>query len=309
MNQAASSSEWHILGAGSIGCLWACHLQQHGLTPRLILRNQLRQQQFKDGILFSGQSEPSVVQIPTELTGHTSPIDRLLVTTKSYDCFNAIQQVAHRLHSDSTVVLLQNGMGQQQQAADFLTSTALYVGTTTEGAFREPPNQLIHAGCGETWFGPFNDSAKTQGAEAITDLLRLQLTSAYDSNIVDRLWQKLAINAAINGLTAQYQCRNGELANNPDYRAQMQQLCNEVEQLAQQLNQPLFAHPLIGQALEVARATADNYSSMLQDVRHQRLTEIDFINGFICHQAQLQGLELPYNRVLVDTIHKLSPIH
>ncbi|MEH6825738.1 MAG: 2-dehydropantoate 2-reductase [Motiliproteus sp.] len=302
---------WYILGAGAIGSLWACYLSLAGHQVRLILRDPVKLQHFSGQIRLStptrAQTREHTLSLQAELAHQRAPIQRLLVTTKSYDTLAAIDTISHRLSGSSLIVSLQNGMGQQQQLADRLAECAVYAGTTTEGAYRTPGQQLVHAGRGESWIGPINAAARALGPTALDSLWQLPLQTGYDDNILNRLWQKLAINAAINGLTAIHNCQNGELANNPAYLEQMQQLCGEVERLAAALKQPLFDRPLFDVALQVATATASNYSSMLQDVRNQRHTEIDFINGYICRQAKRLGIDTPYNQALVNRIGDLHP--
>jgi len=49
---------------------------------------------------------------------------------------------------------------------------------------------------------------------------------------------------------------------------------------------------------EVCRSTAENLSSMLQDVMNRRRTEIDAINGAVVAEAEKLGVPAPINRVL-----------
>ncbi|MFT6913929.1 MAG: 2-dehydropantoate 2-reductase [Motiliproteus sp.] len=301
--------QWHILGAGAIGSLWACYLQLSGRQPRLILRNAALQR-FNGTLLLCDADTRQEILLSAELADSNLPIQRLLLTTKSYDALSAVESVRHRLGSASVIVLLQNGMGQQQQLAERFPDLAIYAGTTTEGAYLKSTGQqqqLVHAGRGASWLGPINARAADRGSTVLDSLLRLSLTTGYDDKIQNRLWHKLAINALINGLTAIHNCQNGQLALNPDYREQMRQLCGEVEQLAIALQQPLFDRPLLEVAVEVATATADNYSSMLQDVRNRRPTEIKYINGYICRQAERLGIDTPCNQALVDHISSHHP--
>lgn len=302
-----NTSHWHILGAGAIGCLWACHLSINRVPVHLVLRNQQRLDNFCNQIRLSGQTDNATLTLTVQSSCDTDPIHHLLVTTKSYDTAAAIKSIQHRLTPSSIIVLLQNGMGQQRQTSELLPDAAIYGATTTEGAFQQPPDQLIHAGCGESWIGPMNDRAYRRGSSALSELLKLKLKTGYDVDIEQRLWQKLAINAAINGLTAQHQCQNGELVRINAYHDEMTQLCHEVEAVAQALKQPLFERPLIEKAGEVAIATAKNYSSMLQDVRHHRRTEIDYINGYIVQKARQLGIDTPLNQALIRTIKNLHP--
>jgi 2-dehydropantoate 2-reductase len=44
---------------------------------------------------------------------------------------------------------------------------------------------------------------------------------------------------------------------------------------------------------------------MLQDVRNQQQTEIDFINGYLINSANNNGFSLPINQELVKQIKEL----
>lgn len=48
---------------------------------------------------------------------------------------------------------------------------------------------------------------------------------------------------------------------------------------------------------QVIESTAENISSMLQDIRAQRRTEIDYITGFLLKRAALTAL--PYRKTPV----------
>ena len=50
------------------------------------------------------------------------------------------------------------------------------------------------------------------------------------------------------------------------------------------------------------RQTCGNTSSMLQDVRAGRRTEIDWINGAIVRLADRHGIDIPVNRQLVELV-------
>ncbi|MBB1438098.1 2-dehydropantoate 2-reductase, partial [Shewanella sp. SG41-4] len=56
----------------------------------------------------------------------------------------------------------------------------------------------------------------------------------------------------------------------------------------------------------VIELTSANFSSMYQDVAHNRPTEINEINGYICQQAKIHHLNVPNNQYLVDKVLQLS---
>jgi 2-dehydropantoate 2-reductase len=52
----------------------------------------------------------------------------------------------------------------------------------------------------------------------------------------------------------------------------------------------------------VIAGTANNRSSMLQDVMNARQTEIDYITGFLLQEAARLGIDAPLNRALLEKI-------
>ena len=59
---------------------------------------------------------------------------------------------------------------------------------------------------------------------------------------------------------------------------------------------------LFEKAQLIAKLTANNVSSMLQDTKNKQLTEIDFINGYLLREAIEHNIKLPISTSLVDLI-------
>ena len=121
----------------------------------------------------------------------------------------------------------------------------------------------------------------------------------FNVNIVEDaqslIWGKLVINAAINPLTAILRVPNGGLLELPSAREMMASLAMEAARVAQAEIVPLpFSDP-VAAAEDVARRTAANHSSMLQDVLRGAPTEIDAICGAVVKIGQKHGIETRTN--------------
>lgn len=291
---------WYILGPGAIGTLWASLLLQAGHRVTLLQRQPDARQQRIEIISSRGAS---CIEPATEALSSEGPdIEHLLVTTKAQQTEAALAQITPRLSPDAQVVLLQNGMGQHEAAARLLPSQPLWAATTTAGAWRESPTRLQLVSLGSTRIGPWDTNPMQQpdGWAA----LDIDLESTH--NIKSVLWRKLAINCAINPLTALHHCRNGELLTDPARHETLRQVCREVDAVAEALEIKLFDTPLVEQAEAVAQSTGNNLSSMLQDIRLHRPTEIEHITGFLCRQAEHLGLSIPVNRALLEQVRNLN---
>ncbi|OLS59376.1 putative 2-dehydropantoate 2-reductase [Pseudomonas putida] len=284
------SSTWHILGAGSLGSLWACRLARAGKPVRLILRSAQRLQSYEaaGGLNLVEQGQPATFAIPAETLDADTPIQRLLLACKAYDAEKAIASIAHRLAPDAELILLQNGLGSQDEVAARVPQARCIFASSTEGAFRERDWQVNFAGHGFNWLGdPANPLAPTW----LDDLTDAGIPHEWTPDILTRLWRKLALNCAINPLTVLYDCRNGGLAG---HHCEVATLCAELAGLLQRCGQPQAAENLETEVQRVIEATAANYSSMYQDVRNGRRTEIHYLLGHVCRSAMRHGQPLPH---------------
>jgi len=55
---------------------------------------------------------------------------------------------------------------------------------------------------------------------------------------------------------------------------------------------------------EVIESTAQNISSMLQDIRGLRHTEIDYITGYLLKRARAHGISVPENVRLYEQVKR-----
>ena len=284
------SSTWHILGAGSLGSLWACRLARAGKAVRLILRDteRLKAYETAGGLTLIEKGQAQLHAIPAQTAADTTPIHRLLVACKAYDAEHAVAQLAPRLTHGAELVLLQNGLGSQEAVANQVPHARCIFASSTEGAFREADWQVNFAGHGFNWLG---DQANPLVPEWLDDLNDAGIPYQWTPDILTRLWRKLALNCAINPLTVLHDCRNGGLQ---AHHCEVATLCAELAELLQCCGQPQAADGLSEEVERVINATAANYSSMYQDVRQGRRTEIHYLLGHACRVASRHGLELPH---------------
>ncbi len=281
---------WHVLGAGSLGGLWAARLFRGGEPVRLILRDRTRLAQYRagGGLHLTEGDTTSLYPLPAEAPEAGNPIRRLILACKSYDAEEAIASVAARLEPDAEILLLQNGLGSQDAVAARVPRARCLRASTTEGAFRETDFHVVAAGAGQTWIG---DQLGTQAPPPWLDTLTtLGFTLRWTDDIDARLWRKLAINCAINPLTVLHRCRNGELR---QHASEVADLCSELAALLEAMGLAPAAQGLQQEVEAVITATANNRSSMLQDVERGQRTEVSYLLGHALPIAQRLRLPVP----------------
>jgi 2-dehydropantoate 2-reductase len=284
-----SVTAWHILGAGSLGSLWATRLFRAGQPVRLILRDAARLAAYhaKGGLTLSEQGQRHRFEVPAQALSDQEPIHRLLVACKAYDAERAVASIASRLAPGAEVLLLQNGLGSQQSVVDLLPEARCIFISSTEGAFRDEDFSVVFAGQGFNWLG---DGRSRHAPDWLAALAQAGIPGEWTPDILQRLWRKLALNCAINPLTVLYGCRNGELQHHAD---EVKGLCDEMVTVLERCGQSQAAVGLHDEVNRVITATAANYSSMYQDVAQGRRTEISYLLGYVCTAVMQQGIEAP----------------
>lgn len=284
----------YILGSGSMGCLWASYFEEctniHFITRSLgVSEYTFNKQPQNQNVRSQKIGIDSLMKTPDK-------IKFLIVCTKAFDALNAITNIQQKLAKNCQIILIQNGMGSQQSIADAFPKLAVYACSSTEGAYKKSENTLIHAGAGENHIGPMTQHA------TIDKLCSWLPHSCYQWHDVIEpiLWKKLVINAAINPLTVVYQCQNGELLTHKKAHEHMKNLCLELDELCIKLNFNLT--PTLSLAETICHLTAKNYSSMFQDNKHHRQTEIEYITGFVINECNKLSIPCPINQSLYSKI-------
>jgi 2-dehydropantoate 2-reductase len=114
------------------------------------------------------------------------------------------------------------------------------------------------------------------------------------------------VNVGINALTAILGVPNGELLKIPTCQNVMDAAVAEAVQVASGCGIQLQLSEEIERVRAMCNSTAANISSMLQDVKRQKKTEINQINGAVVRMAASLGMASPVNEVLTALVRGLE---
>lgn len=290
-----------IVGQGAIGGLIGFKCHQLGYDYRHLVKIQ-RQHTYKVTAI-TGESEDLTPN--TSLITQPGQFDLLILPVKAYQVLPVLKQLQPYIQPKHIIVLLHNGMGSIEQVKNLLPHNPLIAATTSYGACRLDANTLIETGLGQTHLG-WISKVETELKQAIEPILSALLPpSNWHQDISLALWNKLAINAVINPLSAIHNVKNGQLADTK-YQANIANICAEIAQVMKALNYSITTAQLIKNVQQVITATANNHSSMHQDIKFKRQTEITFINGYVCAKAAELNIPVPHNQELVEKIRLLE---
>ena len=294
-----------IVGTGALGSLFAARLAQAGHEVTMLgTWKEGLDAIHKEGVRFTDSNgvEHRFNIHATEHPRECVDVQYALVLVKAWQTERAANQLRGCLAEDGLAVTLQNGLGNRETLVRSLGLSRVALGITTTGATLLGAGVVKAGGEGpisierNPAFGPLEEA----------------LTSAkFDVHIVDDaqslVWGKLIINSAINPLTALLRIPNGELLERPSAHEVMKELACETARVAQaeRIGLP-FDNP-IAAVEDVARRTAANYSSMLQDVLRGAPTEIDAICGAVVLHGENHRVPTPANWGCWKLVRALHP--
>ena len=283
-----------VLGCGAIGQIWLSALARQGHDVQGWLRVP---QPYCSANVVDPQGNVSNKTFIANDPLFLAESQLLLVTLKATQVSPAVKNLESVLPDDCPILLLHNGMGTLEELKGM--TQPLLRGITTHAAMRDG-TVIKHVANGITHIGPGN--RKSALYSSIADTLHHALPDvAWHDNIRAACWRKLAVNCIINPLTVEYDCQNGALR---AHAAQIEILSEEISWVMEREGQNIPSDNLKEIVFDVIENTAANTSSMLQDVRAQRLTEIDYITGFLLRRARAHGLALPENTRLFELIKR-----
>ena len=219
----------------------------------------------------------------------------ILVSTKAYDTAGAMSAL-RRFARSSVFLTLQNGLDNPDIIAR--TADRVIAGTTAHGVTFLGPGEVRHAGVGDTVIGPWKgvDRREVLRVRDVFDEAGIPVTVSDD--VHTELWGKVVVNAAINPLVALAGVPNGRLVQDRNLAGLLDAVGREALGVAQAAGARLDAGTILRRTRLIARRTAANRASMLQDLDRHRRTEIDAITGAIVREAEQHGLDAPLNRAL-----------
>lgn len=297
--QAITRPVWTVVGEGAIGLLSAARLHLAGY-PVQLHRRSLGTFDFT----FQSADAPQHLSLPSQIL---LPYSYVVLPVKAYAVLDALTQLQPLLADNAQLVLSHNGMGTIEQVLPLLKpEQGLWFLSTSHGAFKPDNTSVMHSGQGQSVLGALNQAAYAQQQNVEQAMQAALGPLVVMDDIWPALWQKLAVNAVVNPLSALHQCKNGEL-NNPTYAAAIELLIEEFVLVAKASGQDFSIEAIQSRVAQVITQTAKNYSSMQQDYAKGRRSELDYITGFLLRQAEQYQLQLPAHQAIYQLLRQKSP--
>jgi len=309
-----------IIGAGAVGLGLASFLLQSGCRITLVGReptiNSLAAYGlYRIGIFDEFHSPPQSFTVLSNLNAVPfEQFDFALVCVKSFDTEIVGQQIKNSTFQKSSsvkFVLCQNGWGNAETFSQFVPQVNIFNARIITGFACPERNKVdvtVHA-------QPLHlGSLYGVDLKALMPLVQAfregGIPSYVTTDISKDLWAKMLYNCPLNALGALLEVSYGLLGENKNTRKIMELIVNEVFSVmhamgyATHWNDPKsYLEDFYGKLLP---STYDHESSMLQDLRAGKMTEIEAINGVIVLEGEKRNILVPGNSMIRNLLQFLQ---
>ena len=288
-----------IIGAGTIGSLFAGHLAQIVEVSVLTRRREHANALNGHGLRVTGRTNLEARVRATSDPGELPDFDLGIIACKGTD-LDAVASTLEGCAVGATMMTVQNGLGAEAVVRRHGRWPLLSAITFMSGT-RHSDTEVEYVLDTPTWLGPYEDAPFERAEEVAELIVSAGLRAEAFADLRPAQWSKLIFNATVNGvaaLTGLPHDRHFAAETAPDGLGTLvRELTNEGKTVAKAAGISLREDPWEMNVLATQRGSAHR-PSMLEDVEAGRPTEVDSINGALVREAEQAEVSIPLQSAL-----------
>jgi len=232
-------------------------------------------------------------------------LDLILVCVKRLDTANILEILAEQTGPDTVVISLQNGVDVEREFVGVVPESKVMGGIAFIGSAVSAPGRLKHTAKGAITIGELDGSQSSRSLALKKIFEDSGVPCTVSTDIARAKWEKLMWNVGFNGVCALSGRTVHQILAFPPACDLVCGLMAECADVAEKLG-VMVSRSIIEKYIESGRKAGDVTPSMLQDVRHGKRTEIDYINGKVRDEGRKLGCPTPHNDVVWTLISAIG---
>lgn len=284
-----------VVGAGGIGGYFGARLMETGQDVTFLVRERRKQQLEETGL--NVESVHGDVRVKPKLATAQNPdgqYDLIVLTVKSYQLENAIEDIRPFVSEGSMILPLLNGIAHIEKLVEAFSEEQVlgglcFIETTLDSngtiIQTSPMHQLVY---GERSGEETERILKVKEAVSGT-----KAEFALSENIVQDMWHKYLFITAMSGITASMESAIGPIRELESGKRTIAALLEELVTVMKALNAPIKETIGKEQFEKIMSLEAGMKSSMQRDLEKGQPIEMDHLQGYLLQEAKTRGLAVP----------------
>ncbi|MGE3319679.1 MAG: ketopantoate reductase family protein [Candidatus Berkiella sp.] len=286
-----------IIGSGALGKIYGGLLAQANHEVHYLMRseyNEIHKSQYFNLVFIDPENlirieDPIIHNHPNQLPAS----DLVIIALKTTENAHISSLIAHCLKDDSMVLVIQNGIGNEEWISRFTGKCPLICGISTVGAYRADPLTVDIAFMGDLKIAPY----QMKDLE-LCQSLSLPLSAAFNypvhvyKNYKEIRWHKLLWNIPFATLSIIYDKSTNILASTQPYATIVRNVISEVVDIAASEGVKI-TQDYIEKMLASTQKNKNYYPSMYRDYVEGKAIEKEYFIDNVLEIAKKHDIKTP----------------
>jgi 2-dehydropantoate 2-reductase len=295
-----------VVGAGSVGGFFGAHLAQHHPGVSFLLRPRTLSAVQQRGLTIRSASGSVTVRPPTASDPRSLPQpDLILLAVKAYDLDEVLDQLEPVLTERTVLVTLQNGIDTEDRILARLKRDCVIGGVAYIYSKIAEPGVIDHFKKGAVAIGELMGHESDRLLQIRDLFTSAQIPCQLSKDIRRTKWEKMCWNCVFNPITVLVDDQVAKAVDHPDMLGVIRQIVGEVMAVSAATKVPL-PPDMAEKVIKWTQEIRDIHTSMYDDWKAGRPTEIDYLNGFIVRRGRELGIPTPVNEALTAMIKVMA---
>jgi 2-dehydropantoate 2-reductase len=301
-----SNLTYAIIGPGALGGLYGARLQHAGLETHFLFHtdcDHVRQHGLRVESPWGNVHLPQVHAY--DCVDDLPQCDVICVCLKSTQNHLLPQLLPPLTRPGAAVILMQNGLGAEEEVAALLPQAKLAGGLCYLCSNKVGPGHIKHLDYGRVAFGAHSSGMEEVLNQVAADFAAGGVPVEVTANLAEQRWRKLGWNVPYNGLSVVLNAQTDAIMNCPETRELSRQLMVEVLAGARACGhniEPGFVDKL----LDFTQKMKAYSTSMKLDYEAGRPMEIEYMYERPLQAARRAGVDLPRVATLTAQLRFLN---
>lgn len=290
-----------IAGAGGIGLYFGGKMIQNGYDVYFLARGETKKLLKSEGLKvesINGDFALEKVQV-VEDPKTFGVADIIIVTVKTYQLEDILEQLKPMVGDSTTILPLENGVVAPTILGETLGLEKVIGGLCMISSFKTAPNKIKHQAIDPTiTFGELK-GPHTPRVDQIKEIFdKSEIKSTVNDDFMVPYWTKMTFITTISGIGAITRVPVGTFRSIPESRELVEQCVKEIVTVAQKSGVDV-PFSLIDTTLKTIDSIPPHTTaSMQRDIMNGLPSELYQQNGTIYNLGKKLGIETPINKFI-----------
>ncbi len=295
-----------MVGAGSVGGFFGATLAKSNPNVSFLLRPKTLAAVKQNGLTIRSAAGTFTVRPPAASDARELPQpDLIIVGVKAYDLDEVMTQIEPVMTDRTVILTLQNGIHMEDRLIARMQRDCVVGGVAFIYSKIVEPGVIDHYKKGAVAIGELMGHESERVLQIRDVFTAAGIPCRLSKDIRRSKWEKMCWNCVFNPITVLINDRVSKALEHPEMMRVIHQIVDEITAVSAAVKVPL-PQDMPERVVKWTQEIRDIHTSMYDDWKAGRPTEIDYLNGYIVQKGRELGVPTPVNEALTAMIKTIT---